>query len=87
MGEHRNSLERLIRLALANSQNWAAELESGLPDPRTLDAVEKAAWIELFFWSEDAHLRTSDRRWERWRTERLRHLLACLQMRFCDYRI
>jgi hypothetical protein len=87
MGEHSDSLERLIRLALANSQTCAADLEACLPDPRTLDAVEKAAWIELFFWSEDAHLRTLDRRWERWGTDRLRHLLACLQMRFSDYRI
>jgi hypothetical protein len=87
MGEHRDSLERLIRLALASSQTCTADLEACLPDPRTLDAVEKAAWIELFFWSEDAHLRTSDRRWERWGTDRLRHLLACLQMRFCDFGI
>jgi hypothetical protein len=87
MGEHRDILLRLIRAALANGKADATELESDLPDPRTLDPVEKAAWIELYFWSEDAHLRTSDLRWERWGTERLRHLLACLQMRFRDYRV
>ena len=87
MGEHRESLSALIRHALANRKTDAGDLELAVPDPRVLDAVEKAAWIELFFWSEDAPLRTSDHRWERWGTERLRHLLANLQMGFCDYQI
>ncbi len=87
MGKHCDILERLIRFALTNSKAVAAELKSDLPDPRTLDPVEKAAWIELCFWSEDAQLRATDYRWERWGTERLRHLLARLKMRSCDSQI
>lgn len=87
MGEYRDSLLRLIRLALASGKAGAADVGSALPDPRILDPVEKAAWIELYFWSENADLRASDQRWERWSTDRLRHLLASLQMRFCDYQI
>jgi hypothetical protein len=87
MGKNCDVLLRLIRDALANSKADAGDLKSAIPDPRVLDAVEKAAWIELCFWSEDTPQRTTDYRWERWRTERLRHLLASLQMRFCDYGI
>lgn len=87
MGMYRDSLLRLIRLALESGKVGAGDLGSALPDPRALDAVEKAAWIELHFWSENANLRALDRRWERWSTDRLRHLLASLQMRYCDYQI
>ncbi len=85
MGEHRDILLRLIRLALADSKDHSVDLRSAVPDPRTLDAVEKAAWIELYFGGDDYPATISDERWEHWRVERLRHLLASLQMRFCDY--
>jgi len=87
MGEHRDILLRLIRLALANSKDDSVDLKLEVPDPRALDAVEKAAWIELCFGKDDDPTMTSDDRWVRWRVERLRHLHASLQMRFCDYRV
>lgn len=85
--DNREILLRLIRAALADKNSHIDELEYALPDPRILDPVEKAAWIELYFWNEDVHLRVSDCRWEHWGTERLRHLFASLQMQFCDCRI
>lgn len=87
MGEHRDILLRLIRLALANSKDDSVDLRLAVPDPRALDAVEKAAWIELCFGGDDYPTTTSDDRWERWRVERLRHLLASLQMRSFDHRL
>lgn len=85
MGAHRDTLLELIRHALASSKADIVDLLSAVPDPRALDRIEKAAWIELSFWGDNAALRASDQRMERWSTERLKHLLACLQMRFFDY--
>jgi hypothetical protein len=63
MGQHHEILLRLIRLTLANGRADARDLELALSDPRRLDPVEKAAWIELYFWSEDAPVSRNGRSW------------------------
>lgn len=83
MGEYRETLLGLIRLVLANHKVAAGELDSAVPDPSKLDSLEKAAWIALRFWNDDAQIRASDHRWARWGTDRLRHLIACLQTPYC----
>ncbi len=86
MEDAREILLRLIRLALANSKDDSVDLKLAIPDPRVLDPIEKAAWIELCVWEDNHPARALDNRWESWRVARLKHLLAGLQMRFCDYR-
>lgn len=84
MGEERRTILRLIRLVLTEKIRGAGELKSALPDPRSLGPVEKAAWIELYFWGDDADVGISDYRWQSWSAERLRHLFSRLETRFTD---
>lgn len=80
MGRERDFLINSIRLALAGHAIRGEELASTLPYPATLDRLEKAALIALDCWSEDAELRSSYSRWDRFGRQRLHDLSVSLAM-------
>lgn len=52
-----------------------AELDTAVPDPLSLDKVEKLAWQQLSHWAEDADIREKDSRYAASKREWMRHYL------------
>lgn len=78
MGRERDFLLSSIRLALAGHAIPAEELATTLPYPAALDRLEKAALIALHSWSDDAELRASHHRLDRFGRQRLHDLSVSL---------
>ena len=78
MGREREFLLGRIRLALAGDDAGDEQLVTSLPNPSALDRLEKAAWIALDLWADDAELRASHCRWEHFERQRLQDLSVSL---------
>jgi hypothetical protein len=78
MGPERDFLINIIRQALAGHAVRLEELASTIPHPAALDRLEKAALIALHSWNDDAELRASHRRWDRFGRQRLQDLSVSL---------
>jgi hypothetical protein len=68
-----------VSLALDRDQVSLVDLSSVVPDPSALRPAEKAAWIELHYWEDDAAIRSSSRPFRDYSVRRLRHLLHSLK--------
>ena len=79
MGEASVFLSGQMALALDGSEVSLSELTSVLPDPSILSPAEKAAWIELRYWGDEAVLRSNSERLKDFSVNRLRHLLRSLK--------
>lgn len=77
MEREREVLLRRIRLALAGD-DVGDDLAASLPNPGTLDRLEKAAWIALHSWRDDAEIRSANSLWEHFGRQRLEDLSASL---------
>jgi hypothetical protein len=55
-----------------------AELDTAVPDPRSLDRHEKSAWEELSHWTDDADIRERDERYVALKREWMRDCIAKL---------
>ena len=84
MGDASVFLSGQIVLALDGSDVSVSKLSSILPDPSKLSPTEKAAWIELHYWGNEAVLRSSSERFQEFSVSRLRHLLRSLTLLSID---
>lgn len=78
MSEASGFLSNLILLALGGQEVSVSELVSHLPDPSKLSPAEKAAWIELHSWGDEAVLRSSSEPLKSYSVKRLRRLVRRL---------
>lgn len=78
MGSERELLLGRIRLALTGDDASGDDIISVLPRPGELDRLEKAAWIALQSWRDDAELRASSSRLEGYAMQRLQELSVSL---------
>jgi hypothetical protein len=71
-------LVEALRRVAAGGHIGEAELDAAVPDPFTLDAVEKNAWEELSHWADDDDIRERDERYAAFKRDRMRDHVAAL---------
>lgn len=70
-------LEALQRVADGGDIDMT-ELDTAVPNPRSLDRHEKSAWEELSHWADDGDIRERDQRYAQLKRERMSDHAAAL---------
>ncbi|KQS03371.1 hypothetical protein ASG11_03105 [Sphingomonas sp. Leaf357] len=70
-------LEALQRVANGGDID-RTELDTAVPNPRSLDRNEKSAWEELSHWADDGDIRERDQRYAEFKREWMRDHVAAL---------
>ena len=76
--DSRSALAEALKRALAGDYDYA-QLQSANFSPQRLSALEKSAWLQLYNWSADEHLRSQFPKHAEFSRRRMNELLSLLE--------